>query len=245
MDDVNFHILLPPGVESIDCGNVRIYWLTPKLQLAEQDFRSVLDAHELGYSLTLKARLRREEYLRSRWLMRTLTGWRQPLPREASGAPMWPDGFQGSLTHKAGYVGISLSTKYAGIGIDAEDPARMHAGLEPKILTPSESELLESLKLDSGEHLLYLTRIFSFKEALFKAHYPLGKRMFYFHDAEVMSIGAGKIRGRVLVDTTWTTPKGTEVLGAYGEWSEPMGNTPNQQHSRQFVLTSCTLSTHS
>jgi 4'-phosphopantetheinyl transferase EntD len=59
--------------------------------------------------------------------------------------------------------------------------------------------------------------IFSAKEALFKCHFPLGRKMFWFHDADVSQIDVktGQIELTVLIDTSPKTLKGTVTSGNF------------------------------
>lgn len=196
----------------------------------------MLTDEDRAYATTLKVALRKSEFERSRLLIRQLTGWRGSLAKTASGAPGWPDGYVGSLTHKDGWVGVALKRQdeAQSLGIDAEDVARLKLGFESKILTPPESERLGVWEKDGFSRLDLLALIFSFKEALFKAVYPLGAKMFYFHDAEVTRIdrATGGVSARVLIDTSPVTPAGTTVPGHFAFW---------KKEGKHFVLTATEL----
>ena len=96
------------------------------------------------------------------------------IPRHAQGFPLWPDGWVGSLSHSAGWGAVALGrrTRWRGVGVDIEDPARMKPALWSHILTAGERRGLEGL--GAGEAALGATLAFSAKEAAFKVLSPLG-----------------------------------------------------------------------
>jgi 4'-phosphopantetheinyl transferase EntD len=59
--------------------------------------------------------------------------------------------------------------------------------------------------------------LFAAKEALFKCHFPAGRRRFWFLDAELARsggvAGSRQVALRVLVDTGPSTPAGTVTEG--------------------------------
>jgi enterobactin synthetase component D len=98
-------------------------------------------------------------------------------------APVWPRGFCGSITHSHGWAGAVAATleDWQSIGLDAETllaPKRA-ARLASEILTAHEQ------KSHEAETAFYITAVFSLKESLFKALYPLTGIRFYFQDAEL------------------------------------------------------------
>lgn len=108
-------------------------------------------------------------------------------------APLWPDGVVGSISHSNGQaVAIAGSTdQYRGLGVDLEQVLgdRDATLIAPQVLRPAEQR--------AGPNLLRLTTIFSAKESLFKALYPIVQRMFWFHDAAVVTLnddGTGSLR---------------------------------------------------
>ena len=101
------------------------------------------------------------------------------------GEPLWPSGAVGSISHcdyfAAALVGRTDSVR--GIGIDLQTLNRsVSENVGRRICLASEMAWCNEDLLDFSRRLL---RIFSVKETLFKALYPLCKTVFYFHDAEV------------------------------------------------------------
>jgi 4'-phosphopantetheinyl transferase EntD len=208
------------ALTELGVGAATIAWLDAGAAVDEAAIDALLLPDEAAYAASVRARSRREEYRRARFLVRALTGYTGPLPRTPEGAPSWPPGLVGSITHKDGAVGVTLAAAaaLAAIGIDAEDAARVRPELEPKICSEAESRLLDRVQAAAGRDRAYwLGVVFSFKEALFKCHFPLGGVMFWFHDAELDALdpATGRVRARVLVPTSPRSPAGTPVSGAW------------------------------
>lgn len=103
-------------------------------------------------------------------------------------APRWPAGAVGAITHSRGRAAalVGAARRWQGLGLDTERwlaPARARR-LSDEILTAGERESIENL--DDNAFARRLTRVFSIKESLFKALYPLTGQRFYFQDAAMM-----------------------------------------------------------
>jgi 4'-phosphopantetheinyl transferase EntD len=96
--------------------------------------------------------------------------------------PLWPAGIVGSITHCPGYVAaaVALSEHLPALGIDAEQWGAAGSDLESFICTPAELDRYR----DSG-HPCWRTVVFSAKESLFKALYPVRHFELEFADVEV------------------------------------------------------------
>jgi 4'-phosphopantetheinyl transferase EntD len=141
-----------------------------------------------------------------------------PVPAGERGEPIWPDGVVGSITHCKGYrsCAVARGGDLATIGIDAETHAPLPEGLLPDLASPEEIEALAALgRADPSIHWDRL--LFSAKEAVYKAWYPLAERWLGFEDA-VLTIdpGAGAFSARLLVPGPPLA--GTEVRGFDGRW---------------------------
>ena len=228
----------------IYCGPIPIHWLAPSVKVTEPVLRYLLSAEEWTKGSSFKAQRRREEFLRSRYLIRRITGTTESLLQDEHGAPSWPDRWTGSITHKDGFVGVSLlpSDQWLSVGIDAEDPARMRPEFASRLTNAAEAELLQTFAAAHGWTFnTALTVLFGFKESIFKAHFPLGKRNFYFLDVAVESLTVthsdsfttrGEITARLLIDTTPSTPMDTIVSGHFVSIEETR---------RSFILTALAL----
>lgn len=109
-----------------------------------------------------------------------------PLPRDARGAPVWPDGTLGSITHCTGYRAAvaARAGEALALGIDAERRARpLSERATHAIATKWETHQLLSLQREVG--IPWSTLLFSAKEAVYKAWHPHARRPLSFRDAEV------------------------------------------------------------
>ncbi|MDV2979891.1 MULTISPECIES: 4'-phosphopantetheinyl transferase family protein [Micrococcaceae] len=96
------------------------------------------------------------------------------IPRTPNGAPSWPDGIIGSLTHCEGYraaiVGRTVHGRSAGI--DAEVHRPLPHGVLDLIAGVPEKQLLGRLQ-DGAPGVHWGTVLFCVKEAVYKAWFPL------------------------------------------------------------------------
>ncbi|WP_240796430.1 4'-phosphopantetheinyl transferase superfamily protein [Streptomyces sp. RFCAC02] len=134
---------------------------------------------------------RRAEYATVRACARTalarLGAPRVPLLPGERGAPGWPPGFVGSMTHCAGYRGaaVARAADLAGIGIDAEpaDPLP-DPGILPLISLPEERAMLTELAA-RRPGVAWDRLLFSAKESVYKAWFPLTRRWLDFGEAGI------------------------------------------------------------
>ncbi len=106
--------------------------------------------------------------------------------KHESGAPIWPKGIYGSISHSKDKAVAIVSKKYNLVGIDLEYRNRdINLNLKNRICTESEKEWVG----DDKEKLL---SIFSTKEAIYKAFYHIEKLTFM--DAELKKIQLKKIQ---------------------------------------------------
>lgn len=89
------------------------------------------------------------------------------IPGAANRAPCWPTGLSGSIAHAAG-LAIAALRRGAPLGIDIEPDAPLAPDLWPLICQPDE---LAALPFPDRGH--YVRLIFSAKEAVYKAQFPL------------------------------------------------------------------------
>jgi len=117
------------------------------------------------------------------------------------GAPGWPDGVVGSMTHCAGYRAAALahSREIAAIGIDAEPHSALPDGVGDVIASQAEQRALAGLA-GAAPEVSWDKLLFSAKEATYKAWFPLTQRWLGFDDA-VISINPadGTFTARLLV----------------------------------------------
>ncbi len=96
--------------------------------------------------------------------------------------PLWPPGVVGAITHCRGYcaAAVARSTDVRSVGIDAELRAPLPAGVAELVCTETERRQAAEL---TGDH--WATVLFSAKEAVYKAWYPLTRRWLDYTDAEL------------------------------------------------------------
>ncbi|MBL3585607.1 4'-phosphopantetheinyl transferase superfamily protein [Rhodovulum sulfidophilum] len=117
----------------------------------------------------------------------SLTGMPCLAGRGADGAPLWPVGLAGSISHSGGQALalVGPSARRAGLGVDIEGPLspRVAAEIAPVALTPEERACF-------GTDPVWVGLIFSAKESLFKALSPRIGRRFDFDAARLLPGGA-------------------------------------------------------
>ncbi|MFB6615763.1 4'-phosphopantetheinyl transferase [Streptomyces sp. NPDC056367] len=107
-----------------------------------------------------------------------------PLLPGPGGAPQWPSGVVGSITHCDGYRGAvaARSSSLAALGIDAEPSGPLPKGVLNLITSDEEREHLSDLA--SADPSVPWDRVFfSAKEAAYKAWYPATGIWLGFRDA--------------------------------------------------------------
>jgi 4'-phosphopantetheinyl transferase EntD len=127
--------------------------------------------------------------------------------RGDNGEPLWPAGIVGAISH-AGDTAMAIvgrQTDYAGLGLDVEEFQR---GLTPRaarlICRPAEMDWV-----DHGAATERLISLFSAKEAVFKALFPIEKVWLGFADAELTWDAArGVFRARLIKAAGMHYPEG-------------------------------------
>ena len=117
------------------------------------------------------------------------------ITRGTAGMPVWPEGIVGSLAHdsKVAIAAMAARRDFLSVGIDVEPAEPLNPDLLGMVATAKE---LERIADDPcGGRLL-----FSVKEAIYKAVYPLDGQFLDQHDVEVnLSAGTAVVRyGRML-----------------------------------------------
>ncbi|WP_326638705.1 4'-phosphopantetheinyl transferase superfamily protein [Streptosporangium sp. NBC_01755] len=121
---------------------------------------------------------RRREFTTARWCARDALGnlGYQPVPvlPGAKGAPIWPSGVVGSITHCAGYRAavVARSGDITTLGIDAEPNKPLPSGIL-EVITAGEElrRVMDLLRRDPSVRWDRL--LFSAKESVYKAWFPL------------------------------------------------------------------------
>ncbi|MGW5053369.1 4'-phosphopantetheinyl transferase family protein [Actinokineospora sp. NPDC004072] len=135
------------------------------------------------------------------------------LPGE-KGAPQWPEGIVGSMTHCAGYRAavLALDTDLRSVGIDAEPHEPLPDGVLAAVSLPEERAHLAAL----GSELHWDKLLFAAKESVYKAWFPLARKWLGFAEARIEFDPAGTFRAELLVPGP--VVDGAEITGFTGRW---------------------------
>jgi 4'-phosphopantetheinyl transferase EntD len=181
---------------------------------------------------------RRREYTTTRHCARLALA-RLGLPPTAIGSggnrePLWPDGVVGSMTHCDGYraAAVARSGSVAGVGVDAEPHAPLPEGVFDTIARPDEVPMLAALAAAQPE-VSWDRLLFSAKESVYKAWFPVAGRWLGFGDASLdvepgIAAEDGTVAGGY---TVRIHQSGAPVTRMTGRWRVESG----------FVLTAITL----
>ncbi|MFE6037800.1 4'-phosphopantetheinyl transferase [Streptomyces sp. NPDC056452] len=206
-------LLLPPVVETAEA-----YEDPPLVRLFPEEQAVVADSVEA----------RRREFATVRHCARQalarLGGHRPgPLVPGRGGAPRWPAGVVGSMTHTAGFraAAVARSDDLIALGIDAEPHIPLGPDVRAAVTLPEEREKLALL--DSAHPGTAWDRIlFSAKESVYKAWYPVVGRMLRFEDATVdIDPRTARFHARLLVPAPPGAESGFQELT--GMWCADAG----------------------
>lgn len=120
-----------------------------------------------------------------------------PIPSGSHGEPRWPPGVVGSITHCHGYraCAVALKGNVLSLGIDAEPHAALPRGVLEQVAFGRELDAVTSAAEVRMDRLL-----FSAKEAVYKAWFPLARRWLGFEDVAVeIDVTGREFRARLLV----------------------------------------------
>jgi 4'-phosphopantetheinyl transferase EntD len=134
------------------------------------------------------------------------------------GEPLWPPGIVGAITHCEGYRACALarSNELRSIGVDAEPDLPLPSGLLGDIALPEEREQLRELaQRTPATHWDRL--LFSIKESVYKAWFPLTESWLGFEDATIsIDLAKQSFSARLLVPGPLID--GCELGGFSGRW---------------------------
>ncbi len=165
---------------------------------------------------------RRREFGTGRWCARQALAKLglppAPILPGPRGAPAWPAGVVGSITHCAGYRAAALahSSDIAAIGVDAEPEGPLPDGVRDMITSQQEMPVLAAL-MAAAPGTSWDKLLFSAKESVYKAWFPLAQRWLGFKDAAVsINPDDGTFTVRLLVPGPVLA--GRELTGFSGRW---------------------------
>jgi len=132
-----------------------------------------------------------------------------PLAIGPDGAPQWPDGYVGSISHESGLAAAVVAPVHglAALGIDLAQTltAEQAADVIGLVAPASEVARLAALRVDP---LVALTLLFSAREALFKCLAPRLRRYFDFLDVALDRAQPGLLALRLRIDLAADHPSG-------------------------------------
>ncbi|MFE7843247.1 4'-phosphopantetheinyl transferase [Streptomyces sp. NPDC057474] len=139
------------------------------------------------------------------------------------GAPGWPDGLTGSMTHCEGYAAAALARigDLASLGIDAEPHDALPEGVLTAIALPTEETRLRRLTADHPS-VHWDRLLFSAKESVYKAWFPLTGRWLDFSEADIeMSVDPGGRSGALHAELLVPGPvvDGRRIDAFAGRWT--------------------------
>ncbi|MFC8850472.1 MULTISPECIES: 4'-phosphopantetheinyl transferase [unclassified Micromonospora] len=123
-----------------------------------------------------------------------------PIVSGARGAPVWPAGVVGSMTHCEGYRAAVLgrATAFATLGVDAEPHAPLPDGVLDAIALPAERARTAAL-VAAHPRVCWDRLLFSAKESVYKAWFPLTGRWLDFAEADIVVDTGGTFVAHLLV----------------------------------------------
>jgi 4'-phosphopantetheinyl transferase EntD len=141
-----------------------------------------------------------------------------PILPDADGAPRWPAGVVGSMTHCTRYRAavVARSGRLRGIGLDAEPHAALPHAARDLVVRDEEGPRLRDLA-EADPDLHWDRILFCAKEAVYKACFPSTRRWLDFADISVTVHPEGTFGARLLV----SEPRipGAERGGLAGGWT--------------------------
>jgi 4'-phosphopantetheinyl transferase EntD len=141
-----------------------------------------------------------------------------PIATGERGEPLWPEGVVGSITHCDGYRAgaVARASELAALAIDAEPHAPLPDGLLGDVASPEERQRLAELTV--AEPAVHWDRLlFSAKESVYKAWFPLARRWLGFEDATLtIDPAAGAFSAQLLVPGP--AFRGAALEGFQGRW---------------------------
>ncbi|MCG7497834.1 4'-phosphopantetheinyl transferase superfamily protein [Vibrio sp. Of7-15] len=222
----------PPFIQSFDnpllFKSERVVCTHAKFQASEYH-QQLFSEYEIESPAILHNAVikRKAGYLAGRYVARDalkkLTQYSAQIPTSVDRAPIWPEGIIGSITHTntEAMAAVAYSKDHQLLGLDLEewiDP-NLAQDLAYQIIDEQErAAITESgLTFEAG-----LTIIFSAKESLYKALYPLVKTFFGFEYARVSWIAPNT--GRFEIALVWGLnedfSEGWKIQGQYSVTKE-------------------------
>ena len=142
----------------------------------------------------------------------------QAVAMAADRAPIWPMGLCGSISHSGGVAAAAVGKRdaWAALGLDIEEDTDLPAEIVETVLLPAERAWLAP-RADAGR----LARvIFSIKEAIYKAQFPLTRQLIGF---EAFQVSLDPQQGRFEARFQQNCPPFTQDEGLAGRFARHGG----------------------
>ena len=146
-----------------------------------------------------------------------------PILPGLGGAPGWPDGVRGSMTHCDGYAAaaVGLAPFVTAIGIDAEPDAPLPDGVLELVATPAEQALLAAIaRVEDGP--CWDRLLFSAKEAVYKAWCPVVCQWLDPQEAEI-AFHPGRNTFTAVLSREGMMAGERPVVRLHGRWARHRG----------------------
>jgi 4'-phosphopantetheinyl transferase EntD len=141
-----------------------------------------------------------------------------PILKGQAGEPQWPEGVVGSMTHCREYraAAVALAAEVRTIGIDAEPLHPLPDDLLRKITVATERTHLARLRA-ADSSVCWDRLLFSCKESVYKAWFPLVRRRLGFLEASVVINPIDGTFSAHLLEGA-PTPGGEPLQTFHGQW---------------------------
>ena len=146
-----------------------------------------------------------------------------PILPGIGGAPTWPAGIRGSMTHCTGYAAAAVGTvsQISTIGIDAEPDKPLPDRVLDLIATPAEQDHLAMIQ-PAPDSPNWDRLLFSAKEAVYKAWFPLVGDWLDHQQAEIRFHPQQRTLTALLLRDGLTVA-GRQVRRLHGRWIQQQG----------------------
>ncbi|MEM6305526.1 MAG: 4'-phosphopantetheinyl transferase superfamily protein [Pseudomonadota bacterium] len=146
----------------------------------------------------------------ARKAMCRLGGEPLPIPSGEDRAPIWPDGWRGSIAHTRNICIAVVTRAPIFLGLDAEKAMGMEEDMIGTVCREAEIGMVTG-----RERRRRATLIFAAKEALFKAQFPITGELIGFDHVEIdLPTGGARFKARFRKETG-PYPAGHKVEGRY------------------------------
>ena len=141
-----------------------------------------------------------------------------PILRGEDGAPIWPAGVVGSMTHCTAYRAavVARASAVCSVGVDAEPNDPLPPDVMDVVASDDECAWVSCLQATRPE-VNWDRLLFSAKEAVFKTWYPMNRRWLDFNQIAITMEPVGGTFSVGLVDLS-ATPVASALTSFAGRW---------------------------